>query len=109
MSNIISDIESFGNAQQYAQEQLAKPFRQIVLENLYALRELDKESKQFATFFAQGGGATWNDVIAAIEDNSELGQKYLDEWQLLVYADMQSRGIAPVTVKQLEKNKPKWE
>lgn len=108
MSDIIN-VESFGDAQKYAQAELAKPFRQIVLEQLYALRELDKESKQFATFFAQGGGASWSDMIAAIEDNSELGQKYLDEWQLLVYADMKSRGIAPVTVKQLEKNKPKWE
>lgn len=108
MSEIIN-VENFGDAQKYAQAELAKPFRQIVLENLYALRELDKESKHFHEFFSQGGGASWDDAIAAIEDNSKTGQVYLDEWQKLVYAELAMRGVAPVTVKQLEKNKPKWE
>ena len=90
----------------YARYRLNLPLREYVLETLRGYRDRALVDKNFAEFSSQGGGASWNDIIKAVEDGSELGRMYVEQFRQVTEAEMKARGIKGAAfLKQLEKPK----
>lgn len=98
-------IKNSGSASEYAKKRLAMSFRDIVLAAVTGFIENEASYKPLREYFAQGGGASWQDIKKAIEDDSDLGKRYVEMFRQLVEAELMARGVYS---SQAEKKIPKW-
>lgn len=98
-------IINSGDPAAYAKQRLALGFRTYLLETLKAFSQSSKDYRQLRDYFAQGGGASWEDIIKAVEDDSEQGRNYVELFRQLVEAELHARNVVS---NQVEKPIPKW-
>ena len=94
-----------GDPHEYAKARLELSFRDIVIEALKAFALNDKEFKELREYFSTGGGMTWNDILKAVQDDSEEGLRIVELFRQLTEAELASRGVI---AQQADKHIPKW-
>lgn len=99
-------IINSGDANEYAKARKKLSFRDFVIMALEGFSKNEKEFKQIRTYFAQGGGATWNDILKAVRDDNEQGKRYVEMFRQVTEAELMSRGVISP---EAEKPIPKWE
>lgn len=91
-----------GNPALDAKIRLNMSFKDIVLQALYAFKQNTDEIKHIREYLNQGGGATFEDIIKAIEDDSPQGLGYLELLRQITVAELESRGVySPQTDKKI--------
>ena len=69
-------------------------FKDIFLEALYAFAANAKEYKHIREYFNEGTvGPTFEDIIKAVQDNSDKGKMYLEQFRQLTEMELTARGV----------------
>lgn len=98
-------IINSGDPAAYAKKRLSLDFRTLLLQVLRAFAISESDNRQFREYFAQGGGATWSDIIKAVEDDDTQGKIYVELFRQLTEEALKQRGVVS---QQVDKQIPKW-
>ncbi len=97
--------EEFARSQQFAQERLAKPFREYVIEILQSFVAATREFPEVKAYFSDGG-PSFSDMLKAVQDDSEEGRQIVEMFRKRTEMDLAAKGVHS---DQVLKPLVKWE